>query len=249
MWSAPARATCCCYGIALRGGVKGIVSNATLPNVLITRNPRIRTLADYGPTDRIALPTVLVSTQAILLEVAAEQLYGPGQWARLNANAVQLGHSDAFIAMMNPTHEVASHFASPPFIARDLARVPGARVVTTGDAILGTPLSTAILWGTTRFAEANPGTIKALRLASEEAAASIKADPRAAARDYRELSRDPMSEDELAAMLTEPGMSFDVKPEGTFRFAEFMAHIGNLKTRPTAWTDYFLPTSGDLGGS
>ncbi|MFX6330761.1 hypothetical protein ABTF76_21135, partial [Acinetobacter baumannii] len=85
-----------------------------------TRNPNIRTLRDVGPADRIAVPTVRVSTQAILLQMAAAQLYGADQWARLDANTVQLGHPDAVAALSNPQHEVASHFSAPPFQANEL---------------------------------------------------------------------------------------------------------------------------------
>src|SRR3954451_18186514 len=36
-----------------KGGVKGIVANSALPLALITRNPNIKTLKDYGPDDKI----------------------------------------------------------------------------------------------------------------------------------------------------------------------------------------------------
>ena len=44
-----------------KGGVKGIVANSALPLTLVTRNPNLRTLNDYGPNDRIAVPTLKVS--------------------------------------------------------------------------------------------------------------------------------------------------------------------------------------------
>ena len=61
-----------------KGGVKGIVANSALPLTLITRNPNIRTLKDYGANDRIAVPTLKVSTQAILLQMASEKKFGAG---------------------------------------------------------------------------------------------------------------------------------------------------------------------------
>ena len=78
-----------------KGGVKGIVANSALPLALITRNPNIHTLKDYGPNDRIAVPTLKVSTQAILLQMASEKTFGAGQMTKLDANTVQLGHPDA----------------------------------------------------------------------------------------------------------------------------------------------------------
>ncbi len=232
-----------------RGGVKGIVSNSALPATLVSRDPHLNAVTDYGPDDRIAVPTVLVSTQAILLEIAAERAYGADQWRRFNANAVQLGHGDAYGAMMNPSHEIRSHFASPPFITRELQNVPGAHVVTSSTDILGSPLSTAVMFTTTRFAEQQPVLVKAISAASAEAIATIRSDPEQAARDYLDASNDRMAQAELVALLGLPDMVFDVKPEGTLRFAEFLNRIGTLRTRPKAWTEYFLPDAAALDGS
>src|SRR3954447_23680619 len=72
-----------------KGGVKGIVANSALPLALITRNPNIKSLKDFGPNDKIAVPTVKVSTQAILLQMAAEKTFGPDQTTKLDANTIQ----------------------------------------------------------------------------------------------------------------------------------------------------------------
>src|SRR5690349_11349097 len=114
-----------------KGGVKGIVANSALPLTLITRNPNIKTLKDYGPNDRIAVPTVKVSTQAILLQMACEKTFGPDQTTKLDGNTVQLGHPDAAIALANPQHEITSHFSAPPFSFLELKTVKGAHVVLT----------------------------------------------------------------------------------------------------------------------
>lgn len=232
-----------------KGGVKGIVSNSALPAVLVTREARIRRITDYGPQDRIAVPTLLVSTPAILIQMACEQAYGADQFKRLDANTVQMGHPDAMIALKNPVHELRSHFGSPPFIGRELREVPGAHVVTSASEILGSPLCTAVMFGLTSYAAKQPGMVKALMDASAEAVASIKDDPAAAARDYLEVSRDRMAEDELVALLREPDMVFDTKPEGTLTFARFLHRTGTLRTLPTRWTDYFIPEAAGLGGT
>lgn len=232
-----------------RGGVKGLVSNSALPAVLITRNPNVRSIRDLGPSDKIAVPTVRVSTQAILLEMAAEKEFGAAEWSRLDANTVQLGHSDAYLSLMNPNHEVTSHFATPPFISRDLKNVPGAHVVLTSSEVVGSPLSSAIMFTKGSFADANPRLAKAIILASGEAIELIRADPEQAARDYLETANDRMAAEELVELLRDPAMVFDIKPEGTLKFAEFLHRIGAIRTKPDAWTDYFLPISADLNGN
>ncbi len=232
-----------------KGGVKGIVSNSALPAVLVTREDRIKRIQDYGPQDRIAVPTVLVSTPAILIQMACEQVFGADQWKRLDANTVQMGHPDALIALKNAGHEVRSHFGSPPFIGRELREVPGAHAVTDAAQILGVPLCTAVLFGPTRYAQRQPGMIQALIDASAEAVASVRDDPVAAARDYIEVSRDRMPEAELAELLRQPDMIFSTRPEGTLKFAEFLHRTGTLKTKPEKWTDYFMPQSAGLAGT
>src|SRR6187549_4024610 len=112
-----------------RGGVKGIVATSAQPMTLISRDANIKSLKDIGPNDKIAVPTVKVSTQAIVLQIAAAELFGADQWSKLDANTVQLGHPDAYVALSNPQHEVRNHFSIPPFTFLELKNVPGAHVV------------------------------------------------------------------------------------------------------------------------
>ncbi|GJD48985.1 hypothetical protein OPKNFCMD_1711 [Methylobacterium crusticola] len=233
-----------------RGGVKGIVATSALPLILVSRDPKIRSLKDIGPGDKIAVPTVKVSTQAILLQMAAAQLYGPDQSGRLDANTVQLGHPDAAIALLNPTHEIKTHFAAPPFQYVELKSVPGAHVVAQSPDIIGGPLTQGQFFTTTKFAEANPRIVEAVRAASQEAQDFIRRDTRAAVEIYREVTGDKAGVEDLLGWLGEPGMmEFNLQPQGTMKFAEHLGRIGTLRTRPKAWTDYYLPVAHDLGGS
>src|SRR5262245_44684391 len=52
------------------GDIKAIIGVSGLPFKLVTRNPNIKTIKDYTPSDRIALPTVRQSIQAITLGIA-----------------------------------------------------------------------------------------------------------------------------------------------------------------------------------
>ena len=119
-----------------RGGVKGIVATSAQPMTLISRDANIKSLKDFGPNDKIAVPTVKVSTQAIVLQIAAAELFGADQWSKLDANTVQLGHPDAYVAMTNAQHEVRNHFAIPPFTFLELKNVPGAHVVLSSPDVM-----------------------------------------------------------------------------------------------------------------
>lgn len=233
-----------------RGGVKGIAASSALPLTLMSRDPRIKTLRDLTETDKVAVPTVRVSTQAVLLQIAATGLFGVDQWNRLDANTVQMSHPDALVALSNPRHEVASHFSAYPFSFQELKTIPGAHVVTNDRAIMGSPLTNAVFFATTKFGDANPKLIQAVKDAAMEAEVFIRSNPREAVEIYRAGSGDRMSIDELLAMRQEPGMDDHLsKPQGTMRFAEHMNRIGTLKMMPKAWTDYFFPISHDLDGN
>jgi len=233
-----------------KGGVKGIVANSALPLALITRNPNIRTLKDFGPNDRIAVPTVKVSTQAILLQMAAEKAFGADQTTKLDVNTVQMGHPDAMVALSNAQHEVTSHFSAPPFSYMELKSVKGAHVVLASPEIIGGPLTQSQFFTTTKFADANPKVIAAIKAASLEAIDFIRRDPKAAVEIYREITHDKMSAEELMEMLKQPGMNdWIAAPQGTMKFAAHLYKVGTLKTMPKAWTDYYLPIAHDLPGN
>lgn len=233
-----------------RGKVKGFAATCAEPLVFISRDARIKSLRDIGPTDRIAVPTLKVSTQAVMLSIAAAQMFGAADAGHFDANCVQLGHPDAMAQLMDPRGTVANHFSAPPFFAQELKRVPGAHVVTDSTAILGGPLSQAVLFCTSAFAEANPGALAAIRAAAAEATAMIRADPADAVRIYKQASGDVLSEADLLEVLAMPGMAdFGVDPQGTMRLATHLADVGLLKTRPAGWKDYFFASAHDLRGS
>ena len=156
----------------------------------VSRDPRIKSLKDLAEGDKIAVPTVKVSTQAILLQMAAGQMFGADQWAKFDPLTVQMGHPDAFIALKNASHEVKNHFAAPPFDYLRTQGVTGAHKVITSAEIIGGPLSQGQFFTTTKFADANPKIIQALVEAAEEAKAMIESDITASVEAYKEINND-----------------------------------------------------------
>jgi NitT/TauT family transport system substrate-binding protein len=233
-----------------RAGVKGIVATCALPLKFISRDPRIQSLADLQSGDKIAVPTVKVSTQAILLQIAAAQMFGPDKWNHFDPLTVQMGHPDGFVAMKNASHEVRNHFAAPPFDFYELKEVQGAHQITDSAKIMGGPLSQGQFFTTTKFADANPKIIQAVRAAAEEAKAVIEKDLRAGVEAYREINNDKTSSDLLIELLSQPGMQeWNLYPQGTMKFAEHLNRAGSLKKMPASWKDYYLPIAHDMSGS
>src|SRR5204862_3314130 len=184
-----------------RGGVKGIVATSAQPMTLISRDPNIKSLKDIGPNDKIAVPTVKISTQAIVLQIAAAELFGADQWSKLDANTVQLGHPDAYAALSNPQHEVRNHFTIPPYTFLELKNVPGAHPVLSSPDVMGGPLTQAQFFTTTKFADANPKIIEAVRAATKDAQDLIRSDTKTAVDIYKEVTGDKTSVDDLLAWL------------------------------------------------
>src|SRR3979409_745725 len=69
----------------------GTVSNGAM--VLYTINPNVKTIADFTEKDRIAVPSVRISFNAMMLEMAAEKLWNDPH--RLDHLTGGLGHRDA----------------------------------------------------------------------------------------------------------------------------------------------------------
>jgi len=231
------------------GDIKAIVGVSGLPFKLVTRNPSIKTIKDYTPGDRIALPTVRVSIQAITLGIALQKAYGDDKAnEKLLPNQVQMGHPDALVALLNPAHEVTSHFASSPFQEIELKN-PGFHVVLESGDALGGDGHVTLAYGTTRFYQENPKTVRAFLAAYEDAVGMIKKDPKGAAVTYLTLVKERATAEEVERLLTQPGAIYQAEPIRTMVYAEYMAKAGFIKPMPKSWKDYFFPLLHDRNGS
>jgi NitT/TauT family transport system substrate-binding protein len=191
---------------------------------------------------------VKVSVQAAILQMAAEQAFGPGQQNRLDPLTVSLSHPDAMQALMSGQSEVNAHFGSPPFQYQELAK-PENHVVLNSYEVLGGPSTFNLVWTTAKFRSENPKLYDAFVKALDEATAQINRDKRAAAQTYLRLSKDKDSVDNIAKMLNDPAIVFTTTPQAIQKFAEFMAKTGAIKIRPESWKDMFFPNVHGLPGS
>lgn len=231
------------------GEVKSIAGVSGLPFKLITRNPKIKTIQDFTQSDRIALPTVRVSIQAMTLGIALQKMYGDDKAnEKLLTNQVQMGHPDGYAAMMNPVHEVTSHFTASPY-QEMLLKQPGFHTVLESDYALGGPAHIAVAFASTKFFEANPKVIATYLAAYEEAAQMIRNNPKGAAETYLAVTKEKLTVDEMAQLLTQSGAIFQAAPVRTMVYATYMYKAGFIKLEPKSWKDYFFPTIHDREGS
>ena len=214
---------------------------------LVTRNPNVKTLADFTEKDRIAVPGIKTSFVAVVLEMAAAKAFGKENYAKLDPLTVGISHPDALAAMLSSSTEITAHFSSPPFSYIENDHPGFHRVVNSSD-VFGA-LTIIMSYTTKRFYDANPKLAAAFVGAVDDAAAFIKANKREAARIYIELAQVKSSEDDMVRMIDDPDTHFAAAPEGIMTYASFMADVGTLKLRPAGWKDLFFPAVHDRPGS
>ena len=179
----------------------GAVSNGAM--TLYTINPNVKTLADFGEQDRIAVPTVRLSFNAMMLQMAAEQLWGDPH--RLDHLTVALGHPDAVTALSAGYGKatVTAHIAVQPFTDRGL-KLPGAHVITDSRKVFGGPLTQITLLASKQTKEKNAVLFQAVANALEASIRVANADKRQAAALWKEVQKAPESLDDLVAQLNRP---------------------------------------------
>jgi len=230
------------------GNVKSIGGITTYNLYLNTRNPDIKSIRDFTDKDRIALPGVKTSAMSIMLQMAAEREFGPGQQFKLDPLTVALGHPDGMTAVLNPKSEIDAHFTSSPFHEREVKA--GLRTITTANDINGGQSSAVLLAATEKFRGDNPKVYAAVIAAVDEAVGWLKADERRAVKLYLEMAKGAqMTEEDGIAMLKSSGFEFTRTPHNVGNVFNFMARVGLIKSKPASWKDLFFPEAASLPGS
>jgi NitT/TauT family transport system substrate-binding protein len=210
----------------------------TMPLALLSDQPRVRTIADLRPSDRIAIPT-LTSPQMYLLEMQSEKVLG--QYDRLRDQIVALSHADAIAALFSSDGPATAYFASPPFTQIALKDSKIHRILSSQE-VIGGRASFLILGAAKSYTEAHPKIPEIVDKAMDEAARLIRDDPRRAAQIY--LEHEPskaLDADDIEAVLRENKDAFGSPVEGIQAFADFMGRHGELKTPPQGWKEIVAP--------
>ncbi len=228
--------------------VKAVGAINSMPLFLNTRNPNVKSIKDFTDKDRIALPAVKVSIQAVTLQMAAEKAFGEGQQNRLDPLTVTLSHPDAQTALLSGAGEITAHFSSPPFQYQQLEK-PGIHTVLNSYDVLGGPATFNLVWTTTKFRTENPKIYDAFVKALDEVTAQINSNKRAAAEAYLRISKDKDTVADIEKMLNDPQIVYTTTPQNVMKYVSFMAKTGAIKVKPDSWKDLFFPNAHGLAGS
>lgn len=228
--------------------VKGIAALNAMPLYLVSVNPNVKTLKDFGPGDKIALPAVKTSIQAVTLQMGAEKAFGAGQQNKLDSLTVSMGHPDAQIALMGGQSEVTAHFGSSPFQEAEL-KDPRAHKVLDSYDVLGGPHTFNVIWATEKFASENPKVMAAVLAALEEADAMIKKDPAGMAKLWIKAEGVKMDPAEVEDIIRSPQNEWTTTPKKVLVYLDYMHRAGLAGSTTKDWRDLFFPAIHDASGS
>jgi len=228
------------HGTANEVRAVGTVSNGAM--VLYTINPNVKSIADFTEKDRIAVPSVRISFNAMMLEMASEKIWGDPH--KLDHLTVGLGHPDAVAALSAGYGKatITAHIAVQPFTSRGL-KIPGAHVIADSRQVFGGPLTQITLLATKQTKEKNPKLFQAVANALDQSIKVANADKHAAAVLWKNAQKASESVDELVTLLNDPGFEFTTEPHRIAYFAAFLNRIGSMKSKVDDWKQLFWETA------
>ena len=232
-----------------RQNVRGVASLGSFPYYLVSTNPAVKTIADFGPKDRIALPAVTVSVQARILQMAAAKQWGVAQFKKLDPITQTVPHPDAAAALIAGKTELNAHFGGPPFQEQELGGNPNAHVVLDSYQVLGGPASATVLYATEKYVKENPKTYRAFLDALTEAAQIIATNPEAATDSYLRVNKANTDRALVLKIIKDPKVQFRVAPQNTLGLAQFLHKVGAIRNKPASWKDYFFVHPAIASGS
>ena len=231
-----------------RAEVIGVSGMSTTSLVVNTTNPEVKSLKDFSPKDRIAMPGIKTSLAAVVLQMAVAKEFGHGELRQTrSADGRPARIPEAYAALTSGKTEIDAHFASPPYSTLELQN-PRVHTVVNSVALFGN-ITLDVVFAPKRFVDANPKTLEAFLAAFDEACAFIANDPKGAAEIFGRTSKTKMSMEEVLPLVQDPNTRFSATPNGIMTFANFLASVGSMKQKAAAWTDLFVPQLHGRKGS
>ncbi len=234
-----------------RLNVRAMMTLSAMPLKLNTNDPRVTKIEDFvGLEDhKIATPSVKVSIQAVVLQMAAKKKWGADQAFKLDSMTVSMKHPSAMAALMAGGQAVKSHFATLPTSFMEL-KSDKIRTVLTSYDVLGGRHSTVAMYNKEKWKKSNPKLYDCVASSYRTAIDWINGNKKDAAALYVRFTKSKLALADVEKMIGDPNeMLYSYKPERTMEFAKFMNSIGSIKNMPTSWKDYYWENNYDQDGS
>jgi NitT/TauT family transport system substrate-binding protein len=228
--------------------VEGVAAMTSMPMYLNTNAAHLKKLEDITDQDKIAVTSIKVSIPAIIMQMYAQEKYGPAQATRFDKFTISMAHPDAVVALLSGSGGITAHFSSPPFHQRE-RQDPRIRTILTSDDIMGGSTTFTMISTTSKFRQENPQIFAAVLKALEEANRMIRADKNMAADLLVASEGGGLTREELVNVLDDAHVKFTTTPENVMKYAQFMAAAGSIKNRPGSWKDLFFSEIQGVPGS
>jgi NitT/TauT family transport system substrate-binding protein len=203
---------------------------------LVAKNPKFKSLKDFGPNDKIGV-VAPDSQQAIeLRKFAQEQL---GNAHALDKNMVAIGAADGEAALLSG--QLAAQLSGPPFQNREVAE--GAHIILNSKDAFG-PVGAGLIVLPQSFYNQYPDFSKKVYQDLEGSSAYVASHHDEVA---QELSQDKASGGggtaaQFQTLLNDTSLVFDKTPSGLIAYSTFMQSIGLISKVPSSVSDLELPT-------
>lgn len=220
-----------------KGDIKAIGAVVSVPIYLNTANPKIKKVCDFGEGDKIALPTIKSSVQAVTLQMAAKKQCGDP--FKVDSFTVGMTHPDGYNALMSGM--VSTHMTTPPYSFAELEKGKGKiRLILNSYDVLGAKSTLVLLLGSDKFRQENPKVYQAMRDALEEGEAFVRQKPKEAAAIYLKVEKSKETYAEVMKQIASPEIVYTTTPIALGKYAKFMFDIGTVKT-DYSWKDLSMP--------
>jgi NitT/TauT family transport system substrate-binding protein len=207
---------------------------------LVTRDPKVHSLADIKPGMQVGVPGV-DSVQAIVLEKGAQVQLGKPH--ALDGNVLAIAHPLGLQAL--ETGQLALHLSAPPFEFEEVQG--GGHVVLRSYDLFGRSTFNTV-YATQTFARQHPNFIASFARAIADATTLINQHPADAAALLSKDAGGTPSAATFAGWITHADVVYETTPHGCLAYARFMQSIGLLAKAPASMREIELPTlhgSGD----
>ncbi len=229
--------------------VKLVAALGSLPNYLITNNPAIKTLKDFRPKDRIAVPAAGVGFQSRTLQIETARQFGLADFKRFDDISVSLPHPDATTALISGGTEINSHFSSAPFYYQALAGNKDVHKVLSSYDILGGPATFNVLYTTKKFHDEHNQAYRALYAALGEAAVWIKGHKKEAAEVFIRVQKSKLAPALVQQIIEDPENDFTIAPQKTEVYTTELHKLGVVQNTASSWKDYSFEEAWGESGS
>ncbi|MDR1147290.1 MAG: ABC transporter substrate-binding protein [Spirochaetaceae bacterium] len=225
------------------GNVKSLGTLDQSPLILNTSNPAVYKLADLTEKDKIAVPSVKVSIQALVLQVAAAKEFGKDNYDKIDHLTVALSHPDALVALTSGKSEITAHFTNEPYASLE-QQTSGIHFVFDSYGVFGARHSTNLVSTTADFYNNNPKLSAVILKSLNEADAWIAANKREAARLYLEVTKSNEPLELVLQIISRDEITYTTKPLNVTFFSDFLYDTGAISRKPVQ-DELFFPIALD----